>query len=137
MDAKSSRKKVTPRGNYPHARRAGDFIFVSGATARRPDNTIAGAEVDELGTRRLDIVAQTEAVIDNIAANLADVGAGLADLVELECYLVNMNDFGGFNTAYNRRFDIATGPARATVAVHQLAHPDLLVEIRGVAWKPQ
>jgi 2-aminomuconate deaminase len=47
-----------------------------------------------------------------------------------------MNDFGGFNEIYNRFFDAATGPARTTVAVHQLPHPHLLVEIRGVAYKP-
>ena len=136
MTADASAKQIKPRANYPLVRRAGDFIFVSGATARRPDNTIAGAESDELGTRRLDIEVQTEAVIEAIGARLAGVGASLADLVEVECYLINMNDFGGFNAAFNRHFDVETGPTRATVAVHQLAHPDLLVEIRGVAWKP-
>ena len=137
MNAKSPAKKITPRANYPLARRAGDFIFLSGATARRPDNTIAGAESDELGTRRLDIGVQTEAVIEIIAARLADMGASLADLVEVECYLVNMNDFGGFNAVYNRYFEIETGPARTTVAVHQLPHPHILVEIKGVAYKPE
>ncbi|MDJ0948558.1 MAG: RidA family protein [Alphaproteobacteria bacterium] len=128
--------KARPRANYPHVRRAGDFLFVSGTSARRPDNSIAGAEVDGLGTRTLDIRAQTEAVIENVRRILADEGAGLEDLVELSCFLVNMNDFGGFNEVYNRHFDAATGPARTTVAVHQLPHPDLLVEIKAVAWKP-
>ncbi len=128
--------KARPRANYPHVRRAGDFLFVSGTSARRPDNSIAGAEVDGLGTRTLDIRAQTEAVIENIRRILADEGAGIEDLVELSCFLVNMNDFGGFNEVYNRHFDAATGPARTTVAVHQLPHPDLLVEIKAVAWKP-
>jgi len=136
MKAKSPAAGITPLANYPLVRRAGDFIFVSGATARQPDNTIAGAQADEPGMRRLDIEVQTEAVIAVIGARLADVGASLADLVELECYLVDMNDFSGFNAVYNRHFEKDSGPARATVAVHQLAHPDLLVEIRGVAWKP-
>ncbi len=127
--------RVTPRANYPHARRVGDFIFVSGASARRPDNTIAGAEVDALGTARLDIRAQTEAVFARIAAILADHGAGLGDLVDLTCFLVNMNDFGGFNEVYNRLFG-PDGPTRTTVAVHQLPHPHLLVEVKALAWKP-
>jgi len=127
---------VRPRGNYPHVRRAGDFLFVSGTTSRRPNNSFVGAEVDELGTTRLDIRAQTEAAIDNIRQKLEATGASLADLCEMTCFLVNMNDFGGFNEVYNRHFDAATGPARTTVAVHQLPHPHLLVEIRAVAYRP-
>ena len=69
-------QKVTPRGRFPHTSVAGELVYVSGTSARRPDNTIAGASVDELGTTALDIRAQTRAVIDNIAALLDDAGAG-------------------------------------------------------------
>lgn len=127
--------KPKPRGAYPHIRRAGDYLFVSGTTARRADNSIAGAEVDEMGTRSLDIRAQTRAVIENIRDILAAEGASLADLVEITAYLVSMNDFGGYNAAYAEYFD-HTGPTRATVAVHQLAHPHLLVEMKAIAFKP-
>jgi 2-aminomuconate deaminase len=129
--------RVKPRANYPHLRRAGDFLFVSGMSSRRPDNSFVGVEVDEMGTTKLDIRAQTAAVIENIDATLKSAGASLKDLVEVQCFLVNMNDFGGFNEAYNRYFEAATGPARTTVAVHQLPHPHILVEIRGVAYKPR
>ena len=72
-----------PRGTYPHYRRAGDFIFVSGIGARRPDNTIAGATADAMGTTVLDIRAQTRAVIENARLRiLAAAGASLADVVE-------------------------------------------------------
>jgi 2-aminomuconate deaminase len=135
-DQATAALKVTPRANYPHLRRAGDFIFVSGTSSRRPDNSFAGVEVDALGTTKLDIKAQTAAVLENIDTKLKSAGASLKDLVEVECFLVTMNDFGGFNEVYNRFFDVATGPARTTVAVHQLPHPHLLVEIRGVAYKP-
>ena len=127
--------KAVPRGAYPHARRAGDFIFVSGVSSRRPDNSIAGAAVDELGTTNLDIRAQTRAVLQNIGRILEDFGASLADLVEINAYLVNMNDFAGYNEVYSEFFD-CRGPARATVAVHQLPHPHLLIEIKSVAYKP-
>lgn len=133
-----SEKKVTPRGAYPHVKVAGDFIFVSGTSSRKPDNTIAGVEViDEMGTKRLDIYEQTKAVIQNIDRNLQTVGASLRDVVEVSSFLVNMNDFAGYNKAYAEFFDAATGPARTTVAVHQLPHPDLVVEIKVVAYKKQ
>jgi 2-aminomuconate deaminase len=49
--------------------------------------------------------------------------------------LVNMNDFAGYNKAYGEYFDY-DGPTRTTVAVHQLPHPYLLVEIKVMAYKP-
>jgi 2-aminomuconate deaminase len=131
-----SRTRVTPRGRFPHLRRAGDFVYVSGTSARRPDNTIAGASVDELGTTALDIRAQTRAVIENIRAILGDEGAGLGDLVQVTTYLVSINDFGGYNEVWAEYFD-ETGPTRTTVAVHQLPHPYLLIEIQAVAHVPR
>ncbi|HET9697895.1 MAG TPA: RidA family protein [Terriglobales bacterium] len=127
--------KAKPRGKFPHVKRAGDFLFVSGTSSRRPDNTIAGAEVDAMGTTKLDIREQTRAVIENIADILASEGASLRDIVEISTFLVNMNDFGGYNEVYGDYFDY-TGPARTTVAVHQLPHPHLLIEIKAVAYKP-
>lgn len=127
--------KAKPRGRFPHVRTAGDFIYVSGTSARRPDNSIAGAAADEFGTTSLDIAAQTRAVIENLRDILRAVGAELDDLVQLTTYLVSMNDFGGYNDAYAEYFD-ETGPTRTTVAVHQLPHPHLLIEIQAVAHKP-
>lgn len=127
--------KATPRGKFPHIKRAGDFLLVSGTSSRRPDNTIAGAEVDAMGTACLDIRVQTRAVIENIRDILASAGAGLEDIVEITTYLVSMNDFGGYNEVYGEFFDY-DGPVRTTVAVHQLPHPHLLIEIRAMAYKP-
>jgi 2-aminomuconate deaminase len=128
--------KAAPRGRFPHIKRAGDFLFVSGTSARRPDNTIAGADADAMGTTQLDIRAQTRAVIENIRDILASEGAALADVVEIGAFLVNMNDFGGYNAVYGEYFD-ETGPTRTTVAVHQLPHPHLLIEIKCVAYAPR
>lgn len=127
--------KAVPRGRFPHVKVAGGFVFVSGTSSRRPDNTIAGAAVDAMGTTSLDIRVQTRAVIENIRDLLASVGAGLDNLVQVTTYLVNMNDFGGYNEVYGRYFD-ETGPTRTTVAVHQLPHPHLLIEIQAVAHAP-
>lgn len=134
-DSKVVKGRAAPLGKYPHVKRAGDFLFVSGTSARRADNTIAGAEADPLGATRLDIRVQTRSVIENIGEILQSVGAQLQDVVEISTYLVNMNDFAGYNEVYGEFFGY-DGPARTTVAVHQLPHPHLLVEIRATAYKP-
>ena len=136
VESKVIEGKARPRGKYPHVKRAGDFLIVSGTSSRRADNTIVGAEVDEFGTTRLDIRAQTRAVIENVRDILRTMGADLGDIVEVTSYLLNMNDFAGYNEVYGEFFNYA-GPARTTVAVHQLPHPHLLVEIRAVAYKPE
>jgi 2-aminomuconate deaminase len=127
--------RAIPRGRFPHVKVAGGLVFVSGTSSRRPDNSIAGASADEFGTTTLDIRAQTRAVIENIRAILREVGADLPDLVQVTSYLVNMNDFGGYNEVYGEFFD-ETGPTRTTVAVHQLPHPHLLIEMQAVAVLP-
>ena len=129
--------KVTPRGAYPHVKRVGDFIFVSGTSSRRSDNSIAGVDIiDEMGTKFLNIEVQTREVLNYIDANLKKIGASLKDVIDVSTFLVNMNDFAGYNKAYAEFFDKETGPTRTTVAVHQLPHPDLVVEIKVTAYKP-
>ncbi|QBJ96489.1 RidA family protein [Rhodococcus sp. ABRD24] len=124
-----------PRGRFPHVKVAGDFLYVSGTSSRRPDNTFVGVEVDEMGCTDLDIRLQTRAVIENLREVLGEFGAELSDLVQVTTYLVSMNDFGGYNEVYAEMFD-ESGPTRTTVAVHQLPHPHLLIEMQGVAYLP-
>jgi 2-aminomuconate deaminase len=135
VESKLVEGKARPRGKYPHVKRAGDFLFVSGTSARRANDTIAGAEVDSRGALRLDIRQQTRAVIENIRDILEAAGAQLKDVVEISTFLVNMDDFDGYNEVYGEYFGY-DGPARTTVAVHQLPHPHLLIEIRATAYKP-
>ena len=61
--------------------------------------------------------------------------ASLKDVVDVSSFLVSMNDFAGYNKAYGEFFEKETGPTRTTVAVHQLPHPDLVVEIKVTAYK--
>jgi len=131
--------KAQPRGAYSHIRRAGDFLFVAGISSRRADNSIAGANVDATGKLALDIREQTRAVIENIRDILANEGAALADVVDVGAFLVDMSDFGGYNEEYARWFGVDGQPAptRTTVAVHQLPHPQLLIEIKVVAYQPR
>lgn len=135
MKSKVVEGKATPRGKFPHVKIAGDFIFISGTSSRRPDNSFEGVEVDAMGTTQLDIRKQTRAVIENIRDILQNVGADLENIVDVSSFLVNMNDFGGYNEIYGEYFNF-DGPTRTTVAVHQLPHPHLLIEIKVTAYKP-
>ena len=135
MESKIVAGRAYPRGRFPHIKRAGDYLFVSGTSSRRADNSFAGAEPDGQGNVQLDIRVQTRAVIENIRAILASMHADLRDLVEICTYLVNMDDFAGYNQVYAEFFD-EEGPARTTVAVHQLPHPHLLIEMKAIAYKP-
>jgi len=134
-DSKVIEGRAMPLGNYPHVKRVGDFIYVSGTSSRRPDNTHVGAEKQDDGSFRLDIRKQTEAVIKNIDTLLKSMDSGLDDLIDVTTFLVDMDDFKGYNEVYGQFFD-HTGPARTTVAVSQLPHPNLLIEIKAIAHKP-
>ena len=136
MSSKTLTEKAKPRGTYPHIRRAGDYLFISGISSRRADNSIAGAEVDDQGTTRLDIREQTREVINNIGDILSSMECKLTDIVDVTAFLVNMNDFGGYNEVYAEYFR-ERQPARTTVAVHQLPHPHLVIEIKATAYKPE
>ncbi len=133
MESKVVSASAVPRGTYPHVKRVGDFVFVSGTSSRRPDGSFAGASADEMGTTSVDIREQTRAVIENISDILESVSATLADVVDVTTFLTNMNDFGGYNEVYAEYFGF-DGPTRTTVAVHQLPHPHLVIEMKVVAW---
>lgn len=136
MEGKIIANKAQPLGNYPHVKRVGDFIYISGTSSRRQDNTHVGATRSEDGIWELDVKAQTKAVIENIGDLLQSVGADLSHVVDITTFLVDMKDFKGYNEVYGTFFNNKTGPTRTTVAVHQLPHPNLLIEIKAVAYLP-
>jgi 2-aminomuconate deaminase len=122
---------------YPHAKRVGDLIFLSGVSSRRADNSHEGVTVHEDGSVALDIAVQTRAVIQNIQVILKAAGADLDDVVDMTTFLVQMSDFKGYNAVYNEYFKADQGPSRTTVAVSELPHPNLLIEMKAIAYKPQ
>ncbi len=132
--SKTLSENAKPLGNYPHIKRAGDFIFVSGTSSRRKDDSHVGADLKEDGSWVLDIQTQTRAVILNIQSLLKSMDADLSDVIDITTFLVSMDDFKGYNKVYGEFFD-QEGPARTTVAVHQLPHPNLLIEIKAIAYK--
>jgi len=128
--------RAKPLGNYPHIKRVDDFLYISGTSSRRPDDTHAGAEQDENGNWKFDIRKQTEAVLNTIDGYLKSVGADLSHVVDVTSFLVDMKDFPGYNETYAKFFNKESGPTRTTVAVHQLPHPNLLIEIKAIAYLP-
>jgi 2-aminomuconate deaminase len=125
--------KAQPLGRYPHTRRIDQWIFISGTSSRRPDNTYIGAEKGPDGQWQLDIKAQTQAVLENIQHYLNLNDAKLEHLVDVTVFLKNMDDFEAYNEVYNSFFT-AVGPCRTTVEVSALPRPQILIEIKGTAY---
>ena len=108
-------------GPYSQALVSGGLVFTSGQIPLDPATgaVVAGG-----------IEAQTEQVMKNLAAVLAEAGSGLEKAVKTTCFLADMNDFAAFNEVYARHF---TGkPARSCVAVRQLPK-SVLVEVEVIA----
>lgn len=126
-----------PVGPYPHARRVGDFIFVSGMGPRKAGSKeIPGVFQDALGrVIHYDVETQTRSTIENIRTVLQASGADLKDVVDVSVFLTNMKeDFATFNRVYGEYF-ASIGPTRTTVEVLSLPTP-IAVELKVVAWKP-
>lgn len=125
-----------PVGAYPHARRVGDLLFVSGMGPRRPgtDEIPGGPIRDAAGTPLpYDVEAQTRSVIANISAVLEAAGASLRDVVDVTVFLVDMErDFPVFNRVYGEFFE-QIGATRTTVEVRALPRP-IAVELKCIAW---
>jgi 2-aminomuconate deaminase len=120
--------RAHPLAHYPHLRRVGSLVFVSGLSARQPDGTIPGANGD--------IGVQTEAVLENLKVLLSHVGLDLEAVVDLTVFLTDMATYNDFNAVYNRYFSADSGPTRTTVGVQSLPGPTLLIEMKAVAWSP-
>lgn len=112
-----------PVGAYPHARRVGDLLFLSGIGPRSAD----GQAIPE------DFAAQCHAVFANVRAVLESAGAGLDDLVDVTVYLTDIGrDFEGFNRIYGEYFSAQDGPCRTTVEVNRLPTP-IAIELKCIA----
>jgi 2-aminomuconate deaminase len=128
-------QKARPRGAFPHLKRVDDFIFLSGTSARRPDDSFDGVRVNDDGSVSIDIRRQTRAVFDNIRDMLAGVDVDLSSLVDIQAYLLDMNDYAGFNDVYAEFFGF-DGPTRTTVGVNELPHPHQRLMVRAIAYAP-
>jgi 2-aminomuconate deaminase len=128
-------KAAPPVGAYPHARRAGNLLFLSGIGPRPADGgPVPGATFDDSGcVLEYDIEVQCHAVFRNVQAVLGSAGATLRDLVDVTVYLTDIKrDFGVFNRVYGEYFR-EEGPCRTTVEVNRLPTP-IAVELKCVAF---
>ncbi len=123
-----------PVGAYPHAKKVGDLLFLSGIGPRPVDGGPApGATLDDSGeVISYDIEAQCHAVFANVRAVLESAGASWDDLVDITVYLTDIKrDFATFNTIYAEYFS-SDGPCRTTVEVNRLPTP-IAIELKCVA----
>jgi 2-aminomuconate deaminase len=125
-----------PVGAYPHARRVGDLLFLSGIGPRDPrTDAIPGNEYYADGrVRRYDIAAQARAVFANVRAVLTASGARWEDLVDVTVYLTDMtHDFKAYNAVWAEHFpDPATAPCRTTLGITALPTP-IAIELKCLA----
>ncbi len=125
-----------PVGMYPHARRVGNLLFLSGIGPRDPaTDAIAGNEYFADGrVRRYDIGMQANAVFANVRAVLEASGARWEDLVDVTVYLTDMaRDFKGYNAVWAEHFpDAATAPCRTTLGITALPTP-IAIELKCLA----
>ena len=123
-------------GSYPHARRVGDLLFLSGIGPRNPaTNAIPGNEYFADGrVSRYDIAAQARAVFANVRAVLEASGARWEDLVDVTVFLTDMErDFAAYNAAWAEFFpDPANAPCRTTLGITALPTP-IAIELKCVA----
>ncbi len=128
-----------PVGAYPHARRVGGLLFLSGIGPRDPaTDAIAGNEYFADGrVRRYDTAAQTRAVFANVRAVLEASGARWEDLVDVTVYLTDMTrDFKSYNAIWAEHFpNPATAPCRTTLGITALPTP-IAIELKCIAALP-
>ena len=127
-------------GHYPHARRVGQMLFLSGIGPRSAtDNSIPGNVLSEFGNLlSYDIVAQCHSVFANVRAVLEASGAQWGDLVDVTVYLTDMaRDFPAYNKVWAEYFpDAATAPCRTTLGITALPTP-IAIELKCLAVLPE
>lgn len=121
-------------GPYPHARRAGNLLFVSGiGPRRRGSKEIPGVVLDAQGQIvSYDIVEQCRSVFENIRFILEDAGSSWDRIVDVTAFLTDMNDFAAYNAIYAEHFPPENRPSRTTVEVSRLPTP-IAVELKVIA----
>lgn len=130
----NSSKAPEPVGAYPHARRVGDLLFLSGVGPReRGSKKIPGVELDDAGEIvSYDIETQCRSVFQNVRYILEDAGSSWANIVDVTVFLTNMkDDFATYNRIYAEYF-ADNQPCRTTVEVGALPTP-IAIELKVIA----
>ena len=136
-DVVVSPRAPEPLGPYPHARRVGNLLFISGmGPRRRGERQVAGVELDADGrVLRYDIEVQCRAVFENVRLILEDAGTSWERLVDVTVFLTDLErDFPTYNRLYAEYFG-AVQPCRTTVGVAKLPGP-IAIELKCIATLP-
>ncbi|HXP52570.1 MAG TPA: RidA family protein [Bacteroidia bacterium] len=134
MDKLYSSKAPEPVGSYPHARRVGNLLFLSGMGPRQKGSKqIPGVTLDDKGNiTAYDIEVQCRSVFENIKAVLEEAGSGWDKIVDVTVFLTNMKaDFATYNRVYAEYFKV-NQPCRTTVEIKSLPTP-IAVELKVIA----
>jgi 2-aminomuconate deaminase len=136
-DTFESKRAAEPVGAFPHAKRVGDLLFLSGIGPRvRGSNEIPGVTLDSAGNvANYGIAKQCHAVFENVRLVLEDAGANWNDIVDVTVFLTNMKkDFPVYNKLYAEYFagDGKPNPTRTTVEVTALPTP-IAIELKVIA----
>jgi len=129
-----SDKAPKPVGLYPHARKAGNLLFLSGIGPRSAeDNSIPGNEYDQNGALvKYDISAQCHSVFKNVKTVLEESGSHWDKLLDVTVFLTNMKeDFASYNKIYGEYFK-DNQPCRTTVEIKSLPTP-IAIELKCIA----
>lgn len=120
-------------GLYPHARRVGNLLFLSGIGPRTTSNEIPGLELDKNGNfLSFDFEAQCRSVFENVKIVLEESGSSWDNLVDVTVFLVDMKrDFAKYNQLYAEYFK-DNQPCRTTVAINSLPTP-IAIELKCIA----
>jgi 2-aminomuconate deaminase len=133
-----SARAPRPVGLYPHARRVGNLLFLSGLGPREPgSDRIPGNVLDDAGNVvRYDIAAQCHSVFRNVRSVLEDAGSGWEHIVDVTVFLTNIkDDFATYNNIYAEYF-ASNRPTRTTVEVSRLPTP-IAIELKVIAIVPE
>jgi 2-aminomuconate deaminase len=134
MNEITTDRAPAPLGAYPHARRAGPFLFLSGIGPRLSGSgAVPGNRYDEQGNLvDYDIAAQCHSVFNNVRAVLESSGAGWDDLIDITVFLTDLDrDFEIYNGVYSEYFPTSK-PCRTTLGVSALPAP-IAIELKCVA----
>jgi 2-aminomuconate deaminase len=129
-----SNRAPRPVGLYPHARRVGDLLFLSGVGPRKPGTKeIPGVTLNDEGAIiSYDIEAQCRSVFENVRLILEDSGSSWNKLIDVTVFLTNMkDDFTKYNRVYAAYFE-DNQPCRTTVEVNALPTP-IAIELKCIA----
>lgn len=133
-DIFNSERAPRPVGRYPHARRVGNLLFLSGVGPRQKDSDkIPGVELDENGNViAYDIAEQCHSVFQNVRYILEDAGSSWDNIVDITVFLTNMkDDFSIFNKIYAENFK-ENQPCRTTLEINALPTP-IAIELKVIA----